>query len=206
RQAARLAPANVEVLAALNKAQAAQAQAAARRQREAEAASAARAAAAADAAARANAARVAAEQKRQAELAREAERRKAEDEARRKRSAYDTSLAQGRAALAAKNYGAAAGAFRAALQAQPNDPVAGRLLQDAERAAAAEAQKAAEAQRVAAAYAKALADGQVAVQARRHEDAVKAFTEARRLRPGDPAASAQLQAAQQALVRARQDQ
>lgn len=141
-----------------------------------------------------------------------AAQQKAQEEAKRARAVYDGHVARGQAALSTRNYGAAADAFKAALLVQPNDPTATRLLQDAQSRAAADAARAAadaartaQAQKVQQAFARAMTDGRVAMQMRRYDDAARSFAEAMRLRPGDPSASAELQAAQGASARVRQD-
>jgi tetratricopeptide (TPR) repeat protein len=106
-------------------------------------------------------------------------------------------LDAGRASLKAGQLDAAAKSFAAAERLAPKDAAVAAALRDlaqARQAAGAAAEKA----RVQAAYRQALDSGQQALNARRYADAVKAFTEAGRLMPGDPTAAKLLAEAQRA--------
>ncbi|MBI1913578.1 MAG: hypothetical protein HYS12_02305, partial [Planctomycetes bacterium] len=153
----------------------------------------------------------------------DAEKKRAQEEAAKKRAAYSQFVAQGQDALRTRNYAAAAQAFRSALSLQPNDPVATRLLQDAERGATADAARAAEEQRRQQAAAQArqgqqeaerrrieetrrresfnafMGRGQAAMAGKRYAEAAQQFRAALQVIPGEPTATAWLAEAQRQL-------
>ncbi len=124
-----------------------------------------------------------------------AAKQKLEDETRRDQ--VKQLLAAGNAALTAKKIDDAAKAFADANKLAPQDPAVQQALRDLDRAKAAAAQDA-EKQKQQAAYQAAMKTGNAALTAKRYDEAVKAFTEARRLMPGDQAALTQLKAAEKA--------
>lgn len=117
-------------------------------------------------------------------------------EAEKKNAAYDAAMKTGRAALAAKDYDDAAKAFGMALAAIPNDPTATALLKqakDGESAMAAETER------------KKLYDawfqrGQQLVALKRFPEAIEAFQNCLKVRPGDAVATQALKEAQAASM------
>jgi colicin import membrane protein len=170
-EAQKLQPADPSVAAALKEAEAAR-----------QAAGAAQAAAAQQAAAQAEAAR-----KKQADDQRAAQ--------------VNQLLTAGRNALNARQFDAAAKAFTDASKLAPTNPAVVKALQDldqARRAATAadaeqkKRQMEAELRKRQADYQAAMNAGRQALAAKRFDDAVRSFTDASRLQPGDPAAAAML--------------
>jgi hypothetical protein len=110
-------------------------------------------------------------------------------------------LTTGRNALNARQFDAAAKAFADASKLAPADPVVVKALQDLDQArrtaAAADAEQKRRQMEVdlrkrQADYQAAMNAGRQALAAKRFDDAVRSFTDAGRLQPGDPAASAML--------------
>jgi tetratricopeptide (TPR) repeat protein len=134
----------------------------------------------------------------------------ADAEKARRQAAYQETLRTGRAALAAKQYDEAVRAFTEAGRQQPGDPEAAALLKEAEKgrvetrmAAEAAVQRQQEEQRRHVEYNRLMAQGQSALAAKHYDEAVKAFTEASRLEPGNAEVTQQLRTATQALEASR---
>jgi tetratricopeptide (TPR) repeat protein len=102
-------------------------------------------------------------------------------------------MAAGRNALAAKKYDEAINSFTEALKLLPGDKDATRGLADARQALEAEKK-----QKTATDYDNALRAGRAALAAKKYDDAIKAFTEAGKILPGDRDAAALLKDAQNA--------
>jgi tetratricopeptide (TPR) repeat protein len=186
QEAKRLAPADVEVLAGLSRAE---------RERDAWSA---KNREAADLA------------KRQAEAKRKADEAAKVEEARRN-AEFARLTSQGQAALTAKRYAEAVAAYQAALKLKPADAGAAKALREAQQAL--EAPKKAPlpppvdpAKQRKAAYDKAMNDGGAALKARNYPGAVSAFQEALRLMPGDREAAAQRDQAQRLWQQALADE
>jgi tetratricopeptide (TPR) repeat protein len=154
-----------------------------------------------------------AQAKMAAEKARaDAEARKKEDDKKRLAD-YNRLMTQAQAALTAKRYDEAAKAFAGALKLMPGDAAAtkgqrdalalqqaaARAKADAEARMAAEARKKEEEKKRQADYSRLMTQGQTAMTAKKHEEAVKAYTEALKLMPNDPAATRALADANKAL-------
>jgi tetratricopeptide (TPR) repeat protein len=107
----------------------------------------------------------------------------AEDEMKR-RAEHDRLMTDGRSALAAKKYAAAAEAFSAAAQLVPGDVEAGKLLAQAKDGLAAEKAD----KETAARYAAHMEAGRAAMIAMRYADALREFISAQKLMPDDAAA------------------
>jgi tetratricopeptide (TPR) repeat protein len=118
-------------------------------------------------------------------------------EAAKKEEEQNRLLREGRAAMLSKNYDAAIQAFQAAVRLDPTDQAAKSLLQKAQDAKKDAAEDAAEAKKQAE-FNKLLREGQQHLAARRFDEAIKDFTEARRLFPNDANALRLLQSANQA--------
>jgi tetratricopeptide (TPR) repeat protein len=137
-----------------------------------------------------------------AKLAEESRRRAAEEAARQKRvDDFQGLVKRGREALAAKRYDEAVKACTEAKALLPDDRTAQDLLRQVEKARAdarlaadLAARKKLEEQR-AERVRQLLAAGRAALAAKRHNDAIQAFTEAGRLAPNDTTAAALLQQA-----------
>lgn len=128
-----------------------------------------------------------------------AAQRQAVDAARSKE--FERLLQSGQANLKAKQYDAAAVALSEALKLKPGDAAARAALQDAEAGrtkAAANVQAAEAAKKKTEAYQKLIGDGRLALEAKRYDDAIKAFGEAQKLLPGDQTSTRFLKDAQQA--------
>jgi tetratricopeptide (TPR) repeat protein len=128
-----------------------------------------------------------------------AERKKA-DEAHRL-DGFQRLLKSGQANLAAKHYDAAAANFTEALKLSPGDATATAALKQAEQArvgSATDAKTQAEAKQKQAAYQKHLADGRLALTGKRYDDAIKSFSAAQKVLPGDHASQDFLAEAQKA--------
>jgi tetratricopeptide (TPR) repeat protein len=118
-------------------------------------------------------------------------------------AAYQQAITAGQQALTAKRYDDAVKAFGEALRLTPGDPTAARLLgqaqasaQQARAAQDLEAKRKAEEQQRQAEFTRLLTQGQAAQAAKRYADAVRAYTDALKLRPGEPTASRLLREAQ----------
>jgi tetratricopeptide (TPR) repeat protein len=123
------------------------------------------------------------------------------DEEKQRLAAYRRLLESGQANLANKRYEAAVLALNEALKLKPGDPAALQARDQAEKARqqAAGSAKTAEADRQkAAAYQKAMSDGRLALTGRQFDAAIKAFSEAQKLQPGDHASAGFLKDAQKA--------
>lgn len=106
----------------------------------------------------------------------------------KKQADYDAAIKAGREALAGQRYDAAIQSFTEATQLLPGDQRATALLRQARQAKAdAEAARAMAEQRQANLL-RLMAAGQAAMQALQFEEAIKAYTEATKLAPQDPAA------------------
>jgi tetratricopeptide (TPR) repeat protein len=134
----------------------------------------------------------------------------ADAERNRRQAAYQEAMQAGRAALAAKHYEEAVKAFTEASRQQPGDAAAAAQLKEAEKgrvdaqvAAEAAAHRQQEQQQRRVEYNRQMSQGEAALAAKRYEEAIKAFTEASRLEPGDAEAMRQLRNATQALDASR---
>lgn len=124
----------------------------------------------------------------------------------RKRADYDRAMNSGRAAVKARDHAGAIVAYTEALRLMPGDREAGAALKDAEKArdeqaraaADAAAKKKEEAKRQAD-YERLMNQGRAALTARRLPEAVQAFGEAVKMKPGDTEATRALGEATQAL-------
>src|SRR5262249_43344248 len=118
-----------------------------------------------------------------AKTAADAEAKKKQEEAQRAEQVKQL-LATGRTALAANNLETAAKAFGDAARLAPPDPAGVQAQKDLDAARAAAAADADRAKRTAD-YQAAMKTGRDAMQAKRYDDAIKAFTDAGKLMPGD---------------------
>jgi tetratricopeptide (TPR) repeat protein len=119
---------------------------------------------------------------------------------------YDNAIRAGKAALAAKKYDDAIKAFTEAGQLQPGDRDAAALLKDAQNAKAAgdaEAKRKADEAKKQDEFARLMAAGQAAAGAKKYDDAIKAYTDALKLMPGDREATKGLNDAKQAADAAK---
>jgi tetratricopeptide (TPR) repeat protein len=105
-------------------------------------------------------------------------------------AAYQSWLKQGQSALTQKKWATAVKAFDEALKVKPGDPVAIKGKTDATAGL-----KADEAKQREAAYQGWIRQGQAAMNAKKYPDAVKAYDEALKVKPGDGAAIAGKKAA-----------
>jgi tetratricopeptide (TPR) repeat protein len=131
---------------------------------------------------------------------------KTQAETKQKLAVYQKFLAEGQSALNGKQYDVAIKAFTEAQKLLPGDAASKDFLaaaqkgkKDAADAVALAAQKQADEQRRKAGYQAALLAGQQAYAAKNYAEAVKAYTEAARLMPGDTQSTALLKQAQQAF-------
>jgi tetratricopeptide (TPR) repeat protein len=136
------------------------------------------------------------------------------EEAQKKAADYARLMKQGETALTAKRYEDAAKAFGEALKLMPGDAAALKaqrdavtFMQAAEKAAAdakaraeAEAAKKEDEKKRQAEFNKLIAQGKAATAEKRHEEAVKAYTEALKLFPKDPGATNLLDEAHESLA------
>jgi tetratricopeptide (TPR) repeat protein len=119
---------------------------------------------------------------------------------------YQQAIQHGKTALAAKKYDEAIKAFADAGKLMPGDKDAAALLKEAENAKAAadaEARKKQEEAKRREEFNRLITQAQAATTARNHADAVKFYTEALKLQPGDAQAVKGLKDAQQALDAAK---
>lgn len=121
-------------------------------------------------------------------------------EAKRKQEAYEQSLRDANAALTAKKYDVAIREAREALALKPNDPTATRILTDAQKAQAAATGAATAAQKQQEAYDKAMQAGRTAYAGRKFDDALRAFEDALKARPGDPTATQSIAVVKRAMA------
>jgi tetratricopeptide (TPR) repeat protein len=110
-------------------------------------------------------------------------------------AAYDNWMKQGQTALTRKQWATAIKAFDEALKVKPGDAEAIKG-----KKAADDGQKAEEARQRDAAYQGWMKQGQAAMQAKKYADALKAYDEALKQKPGDQAAINGKKAAQDALT------
>jgi tetratricopeptide (TPR) repeat protein len=152
-----------------------------------------------------------------------AQREKADADAKRKQQAYTALVEQAQKALAEKRYADALSKYQEADKLFHTDAVVSGIKQaedgmaqasartEAEKRQQLEAQKQAEEkkraemerQQRATAYQNAIKAGNDALTVKRYDEAIKAFTEAGRLSPGDKAAAAGLQQAERAKAAAQ---
>jgi tetratricopeptide (TPR) repeat protein len=139
--------------------------------------------------------------------------------ARKRKADYDLAMSAARSAVQKGNYQGAVNSFNEALRLMPGDPQAtagraqaGHLLQAVNAAEARkrdearkadEARRQAEEARRASEFSRLLSQGQAAQRARRYGEAVQAYEQALKVRPGDPTATRGLQEARQALTAPR---
>ncbi|HEV3205039.1 MAG TPA: hypothetical protein VGY77_11675, partial [Gemmataceae bacterium] len=113
-------------------------------------------------------------------------KKRMEAESKNRQAAYQAAMNAGRQALGAKQFDDAVRSFAEAGRLQPGDAAAAALLKDVDKARKAE-------------YGRLMPLGKAAMTAKKFEEAVKFLTDALRAQPGDPAATAALKEAQQAL-------
>lgn len=113
----------------------------------------------------------------------------------KKKDDYDLAMTAGRAALAKDNFKGAINAFSEALRVMPGDTVAGKALADAEARS-----NAAMLGEKTKAYESAMKAGSALLDGKKFKEAVAAFDNALKLRPGDPAATSGKARAEAALV------
>jgi tetratricopeptide (TPR) repeat protein len=113
-------------------------------------------------------------------------KKRMEIDTKNRQAAYQAAMNAGRQALTAKQFDDAVRSVTEAGRLQPGDPAAAALLKDVDKTRKAE-------------YARLMPLGKAAMTAKKFEEAVKTFTDALRAQPGDPAATAALKEAQQAL-------
>jgi tetratricopeptide (TPR) repeat protein len=118
------------------------------------------------------------------------------DAEKKKQADFDAAMRSGGAALASKKYDDAVRAYTEALKLKPGDKDATKGLGDAKQAQDAEKKK----QKAAADYDNAIRTGKAALASKKYDDAIKAFTEAGQIQPGDRDAAALLKDAQNAKV------
>jgi tetratricopeptide (TPR) repeat protein len=136
------------------------------------------------------------------DLLRQAEKARADQEQERRAEQVRQLLATGQTALGARQFEAAAKALAEAARLAPKDPAVAQALQDLEKTRSA-AEADADKKKRRAASQELLKAGREALVARRYDDAVKAFTEARRLLPGDQEAATLLKEAEKARADAQ---
>jgi tetratricopeptide (TPR) repeat protein len=126
----------------------------------------------------------------------------AADAEKKKRTDYDAAMKAGRTALAAKKYDDAIKAFTDAGKLMPGDREAASLLKDAQAAKTAvsdaEAKRKAEEGKKRDDFAKLMTSGQAALTGKKYDDAIRAFTDALKVMPGDKDATKGLNDARQA--------
>jgi tetratricopeptide (TPR) repeat protein len=128
----------------------------------------------------------------------------AADAGKAKRQAdYQAAMTSGRTALTAKRYDEAAKAFTDAGRLIPGDKDAAALLQQAERERTAAQADADAEQKRRGDFNRLMQQGQTAMTAKHYDEAVKAYTEALKVIPGDTEATRALQGANQALDASR---
>ncbi len=121
-----------------------------------------------------------------------------EREQKQRKADYELALSAGKDAVQKKNYQGAVNSFKEALRLMPGDKVATDLVRSAEKALA-DAQTAAEAEKKKRAdYDAAMRTGRAALAAKQFDEAIKAFTDAGKLLPGDRDAATSLMEAQNA--------
>jgi tetratricopeptide (TPR) repeat protein len=132
--------------------------------------------------------------------AQDAARTAAADAQRKRQEQYQALLQSGRVALAAKRYDDAAKAFSEAGRLLPGDAAAAALLRqvnqaraDGRRSQDQEAAQKLEAQRRQQDFTRLVTAGQTAVAQKRYDVAVKAYTDALKIMPGDAGATRALQ-------------
>jgi tetratricopeptide (TPR) repeat protein len=141
--------------------------------------------------------------KAQSDAKKAAEQAAAEAARQKQKADYDRAINAGQTALKNKNYQGAVASFTEALRILPGDKDATALLKQAERlrdeariAQDAEAKRKQEEAARRDAYGRAVAQGKAALANKRYEEAIKAFSEAGRLQPGDRDAAILLQEAE----------
>jgi tetratricopeptide (TPR) repeat protein len=110
----------------------------------------------------------------------------AEADLKNRQANYQAAMNAGRQALTAKRFDDAVRSFTDAAKLQPGDPAAAAMLKEVDKARKAE-------------YARLMAQGKAAMNAKKYDDAVKAYTEALKALPSDAAATSALKEANQAL-------
>ena len=125
--------------------------------------------------------------------------RKTLAEEKQKLAGYQLAVGAGEKAMKAKDYDSAVKSFQQALQWLPNDPQAMKLLVQAQQAQIG-------ANQALANFKAAMDAGEKAMKAQQYAVAVKAFTEATKLMPGDLRARQLLGQAQQALQQQQMDE
>jgi tetratricopeptide (TPR) repeat protein len=139
------------------------------------------------------------EEQKRAEIERqqklENQKKLTEADQQKKTADFQNALKAGREAMSLKRYDEAVRSFTEASSLMPNDSATAALLRDAQKAKAAaqtaadaEARKKGEAQKKTADYERLMRQGQTVLAGKHYEDAAKAFGEALRVMPNDPAA------------------
>ena len=122
-------------------------------------------------------------------------------EAKKKDEAYRQNLQDATAALSARKYDVAVREAKEALAIKPGDPTATRVLTDAQKAQAA-ANSAATENTQKEAYDKAMQAGRTAYAARKFDEAMAAFEDALKAKPGDPTATQSIAVVKRAMAAA----
>jgi tetratricopeptide (TPR) repeat protein len=120
-------------------------------------------------------------------------------EAKKKDEAYRQNLQDATSAMSARKYDVAIREAKEALAIKPGDPAATRILTDAQKAQAAANTAAAE-DKQKEAYDKAMQAGRTAYAARKFDEALAAFEDALKARPGDATATQSIAVVKRAMT------
>jgi tetratricopeptide (TPR) repeat protein len=115
--------------------------------------------------------------------------------AKQRKADYDLAMSAGKDAMTKKNYPGAVNSYKEALRLMPGDKDATDLLKAAEKAVA-DTQTADADKKKKADYEAAMKNGRTALAAKKYDDAIKAFTDAGKIMPGDKDAAALLKDAE----------
>ncbi|HEX3152616.1 MAG TPA: tetratricopeptide repeat protein [Gemmataceae bacterium] len=119
-------------------------------------------------------------------------------EAKKKLEAYQQSIRDASDALAAKKYDVAVREAKEALANKPGDPTATRILADAQKGLAANTTPAVDNDK----YDSLMKAGRASYSARKFEEALKAFEDALKAKPGDPTATQSIAIVKKAIAAA----